>query len=62
VKYGSNLAAEACALASSHCNGVQWGGCPLNPLPGNRYTVTIGTAQSNGPRGCIQAISYSNFG
>jgi hypothetical protein len=62
VRYGNNLAAEACALSSSRCNGVQWGGCPLTPLPGERYTLTIGTAVSNGPRGCVQAISYSSFG
>jgi hypothetical protein len=41
---------------------VQSGGCPLTPLPGDRYTITIGTAQSNGPRGCVQAISFSSFG
>jgi hypothetical protein len=62
ARYGSNLAAEACALNTARCNGVQWGGCPLTPLPGNRYTVTIGTAVSDGPRGCVQAISYSSFG
>lgn len=61
VRYGSDLAAETCALNSTRCNGVQWGGCPLTPLPGNQYTVTIGTAQSNGPRGCIQTISFSSF-
>lgn len=61
VRYGNNLAAEACALDSSRCNGVQWGGCPLTPLPGDRYTVTIGTAESTGPRGCVQAISFSSF-
>lgn len=61
VRYGNNLAAETCALNTTHCNGVQWGGCPLTPLPGNQYTATIGTAQSNGPRGCIQTISFSSF-
>jgi hypothetical protein len=40
VKYGSNLAAEACALNATGCSGVQWGGCPLTPLPGDRYTIT----------------------
>jgi len=58
---GSNYAAEACALNYQRCNGVQWGGCGLNPLPGNEYTVTIGSAESNGPRGCIEAISFSSF-
>ncbi len=61
VKYGSNLAAETCALNTSRCYGVQWARCPLTPLAGDRYTATIGTAQSNGPRGRIQAISYSSF-
>ena len=62
VRYGSDLAADTCALDWTRCNGVQWGGCPLTPLPGDRYTLTIGTAQSNGPRGCVQAISFSSFG
>jgi hypothetical protein len=61
VKAGSNTAAEACALNSTRCNGVQWGGCSLTPLAGNQYTATIGTAESNGPRGCVEAISYSSF-
>jgi len=58
---GSNYAAEACALDYRQCNGVQWGGCGLTPLPGDQYTATIGSAESNGPRGCIEAISYSSF-
>jgi hypothetical protein len=58
---GSNYAAEACALNYRQCDGVQWGGCGLIPLPGGQYTATIGSAESNGPRGCIQAISYSSF-
>jgi hypothetical protein len=58
---GSNYAAEACALNNQHCNGVQWGGCGVKPLPGDQYTATIGSAESDGPRGCIEAISYSSF-
>ncbi len=61
VAAGNNFAAEACALDASHCNGVQWGGCALTPLPGDLYTATVGTAESYGPRGCVQAISYSAF-
>ena len=62
ARAGSNTAAEACALNATRCNGVQWGGCGLTPLAGERYTLTIGTAESDGPRGCVQAISFSSFG
>jgi hypothetical protein len=41
---------------------LQWGGCSLIPLPGDQYTAAIGSAESNGPRGCVDAISYSSFG
>ena len=58
---GSDFAAEACALDSSQCDGVQWGACGLTPLPGQQFTVSIGSAVANGSRGCVEAISFSSF-